>query len=123
MKLSYDQRLEEWLVILFLCVYVIDYKAINLDELVEKSLNLEGIGIYESPLSNDDEIALEDFNRNINFVNERYQVRLPWKSMSPDLPDNNGLAIGRFKSLLRRLQKDDDLLQKYAKVIQDQIDK
>ena len=47
----------------------------------------------------------------------------PWKNEIPDLPLNRGLAMGRLKSTVAKLQSKPEFLLKYDRVIQEQIDK
>ena len=63
--------------------------------------SLEHIGIKDSPYENDDDRALEMFNKTITFVNKRYYVAWPWKELNPNLSSNYNLALGRLKSLLK----------------------
>lgn len=85
--------------------------------------SLESIGITESPIVADDDQALCNFNKTIRLVDGRYLVVWPWKEPSPDLPDNCQLAVGRLKSTIQRLQRNPHLLQMYANVIQEQLDR
>ncbi|VDN44846.1 unnamed protein product [Gongylonema pulchrum] len=71
---------------------------------VNQFWKLELLGIEESSSETDDEAALKQFKRNIKWVNGRYSVRLPWKTADPHLPSNFGLAFGRLRSLLTKLQ-------------------
>ncbi|MCP4486384.1 MAG: DDE-type integrase/transposase/recombinase, partial [Gammaproteobacteria bacterium] len=92
----------------------------NVEAQLEKFWSLESIGIKDDPKMRDDDIALAKFNASVQFENERYEVQWPWKDDQLEMPDNYPLAMGRFKSLISRLQKDPDLLEKYDAVIQDQ---
>ena len=42
---------------------------------------------------------------------------------NPNLPDNYGLALGRLKTTISRLQQDSKVLKKYDEVIKDQLKK
>ena len=42
---------------------------------------------------------------------------------NPNLPENYGLALGRLKTTISRLQQDSELLKKYDEVIKDQLKK
>ena len=63
------------------------------------------------------EIAMQKFQRDITLEYGRYHVRFPWKSDEPDLPDNYALALAHFRSLSNRLAKDPNLLKQYADVM------
>ena len=51
----------------------------------------------------------------------RYYVRWPWKHDYLDLPKNLDVAIGRMRSLAKRLLKDKELLVKYDDIISSQV--
>ena len=50
--------------------------------------NLESIGISDSPISSDDDQALEMFNNTVKFDDGRYLVQWPWKESPQLLPEN-----------------------------------
>ena len=84
--------------------------------------NLEGIGIApESELSDDDK-AHEAFQKSVTFEGGRYVVSWPWRSdpTQLDLQEDWGLAYGRLRSLLRRLSKQPELLEKYDSTMKEQ---
>jgi len=90
---------------------------------IDEFWSLESIGIKDSPTATDDDIALDNFNKTIKYEDERYYATWPWKDDVSSLPDNYGLALGRLKSLLRKLKQHPDLLKQYDDIIQDQLDK
>ena len=47
---------------------------------------------------------LKQFNETLQYENGRYKDTWPWKEDVTDLPENHGLALGRFKSLINRLK-------------------
>ena len=57
------------------------------------------------------------------FENGRYTVKWPWKEEVPDINENRGLAIGRLRSLVSRMQKQPGMMLKYDTIIQDQLEK
>ena len=83
--------------------------------------NLESLGITESPLTCDDDLALDHFNKTVKFEEGRYMVTWPWKEENPNLPSNYYLALGRLKSILQKLHKHPQLLQQYDAIIQEQL--
>ncbi|MCP4460697.1 MAG: DUF1759 domain-containing protein [Cytophagales bacterium] len=82
--------------------------------------SLESIGIKDDPERKDDEIAMHQFMDTVFFEDGRYVVSWPWKVAPEKLNDNYALAIGRFRSLAKRLQADKPLQQKYIKIIKEQ---
>lgn len=67
--------------------------------------------------------ALQKVNETIHFEYGRYQVPWPWKEESPSLPTNYELAIGKLRSEVNRLSRNDKYPQKNGAVIQDQVQK
>lgn len=80
---------------------------------------LESIGISDSPKSDRDEEAVKYFNETVQYSDGRYEVKWPWIHYPPELPSNFGLAYGRLKSLLRRL--DADSMQNYQDILAEQL--
>ena len=85
--------------------------------------SLEAIGIdsSEAIAVSDDDVAQQYFDRTVVHRNGRYQVRWPWKAFPPDLPNNFALALGRLRTLGRRLDKDPQLFSRYDDIIQQQL--
>ena len=79
------------------------------DELV---YNLKRFWEIDSMGTNNDENETyeREFLKDIDFVNKRYQIRLPWveKELMPPLPEDYNLCKGRLNFLLFRLRKDPD---------------
>ena len=63
----------------------------------------------------------EEFSEKIQFVEQRYEVSLPWKGTHAPLPDNRLLSSRRLEGLLRRLKENLTILQEYDSIIRDQI--
>ena len=84
---------------------------------LEKFWCLETIGIKDPMGKENDEEAIVRFCETIKFEDGRYQVTWPWKSDSVCMSDNFEVALRRLKSLVRRLQGDANLLQKYDGII------
>ena len=55
---------------------------------------------------------------------KRYFVSWSWREKNESyLPKNFKLSLGRLKPLIKRFEKDPDLLEKYNNIIQEQIAK
>ena len=65
----------------------------------------------------------EKFVDEIEFVDNRYEVKLPFKDGHPILPDNYSLAKRRLFSLVNRLQQNKDIAEQYDEIIKDQLEK
>ena len=64
---------------------------------------------------------MDRFNETLSFENGGYSVTWPWKKEKPDLPENHGLALGRLKSLINRMKRNPDLVEKYTEIIEEQL--
>ena len=91
------------------------------EPLIHKLWELDAIGLSESQFSPEDYTAMEEFNKTIQFVNNRYEINLPWKSNHRHLPNNYGLALGRLKSTFKKLQQYDGYNKLYDDIINDQL--
>ncbi|XP_044180997.1 uncharacterized protein LOC122962152 [Acropora millepora] len=68
---------------------------------------LESIGIVEAvnpTMSQEEELAVNDFNDGLNFDGKNYEVRLPWKRDHPKLENNYAQAVKRLESIERKLK-------------------
>ena len=81
----------------------------------------EEVGTEEGEVHDADKIAAEMFQESLQMKDNRYSVSWPWKDNFTNLPDNFGLAYGRLRSLLYRLEHEPATSQKYARTIQDQL--
>ena len=85
--------------------------------------NLESLGITESPLTCDDDLASDHFNKIVKFEEGRYTVygNMAMERRESNLPSNYYLALRRLKSILQKLHKHPQLLQQYDAIIQEQL--
>ena len=83
---------------------------------LHKFWDLDSIGIKENESS-----VYEKFEEEIEFIDNRYVVKLPVKENHPPLPDNYLLSKKRLEHLKSKLEKDESLLKRYDDVIQEQL--
>ena len=105
-------------------------KEVNLNEMFmtqtssadyEKLCRLDVLGLEDSPTGDQDEVYKE-FQEQLQRSSERwYETTLPWKGNHPPLPNNKSGSLRRFNSLVRKLERS-DLLERYDKVIKDQLE-
>ena len=105
-------------------------KEVNLNEMFmtqtssadyEKLCRLDVLGLEDSPTGEQDEVYKE-FQEQLQRSSERwYETTLPWKGNHPPLPNNKSGSLRRFNSLVRKLERS-DLLERYDKVIKDQLE-
>ena len=94
-------------------------RVINNDDLTSE---LKKFWDYESFGVHDDNATLYDkFVSEVEFVEGRYQVRLPFKEDHDLLPDNFSLCKSRLVSLLRHLSVKPDVSRQYNDVIREQL--
>ena len=104
---------------------VVSHQLLCLNDIPEASLRsfweLESIGIVQGENTSVRDPVLGDFDRNVKFVDGRYEVVLPWKPASPGkrLVNNEGLARKRLDSLTRKLDKDPQLQERYDQALSD----
>ena len=97
--------------------------ALSSNPPIEDFWCLETIGITDNPRQSDGERAVQHFSETVKQENDRCNVCWPWREKNPNLLDNYGLALGRLKTTLSKLQHDLELLRKYDEVIKDQLRK
>uniref|UniRef100_A0A7I5E7B9 DUF1758 domain-containing protein n=1 Tax=Haemonchus contortus TaxID=6289 RepID=A0A7I5E7B9_HAECO len=96
----------------------------ELCELVSNFWKLETTGITDDPTKSDDDECLNYFNDTITYDQRqnRYFVKLPFKSDPAQLPNNFSLAFSRLRSQVKSLQQRPDYLEKYHAVIKNQAE-
>ncbi|XP_063435728.1 uncharacterized protein LOC134716648 [Mytilus trossulus] len=87
---------------------------------IEKFWTLESIGINTCENKENNNYLQTYQNTAIDYENGKYTAKLPWKVDHPDLPSNMAIAKGRTDNIIRRLNREPDLLQKYSEIINEQ---
>ena len=106
------------------CAMLIKTNSIEEEKENERPLNLvlsrfwelESMGITEN-----EKDVLEEFVGTIEREGERYKVQLPFKDWRGLLPDNYQFAEKRLWSLMKRLEKDEKLLETYDGIMKEQL--
>lgn len=80
-------------------------------------LEILGLGSMTASTIEEEQKAISEFYKTLKFVNGRYSVGWPWREYPPPLTDNFGLAMGRLRTLYRRLQKTPNLLKEYDEIL------
>ena len=96
---------------------------VNERRTVEEFWDLETLGIRDDPAEKEDEVAMKAFEESICQIDGRYRVSWPWKDEQPDLPSNFQMAYSRLNAILRKLQSDDELMERYNATIVEQRQK
>ena len=87
---------------------------------IERFWDVESLGIKESPESNEDDEALQQFYWTLQYKDNCYVLNWPYKGLNKVVSDNYQLCYFRLKSVLNRL-KFDNLLVKYNDIIKGQL--
>lgn len=90
---------------------------------LERLWRLDHIGINPEELNMEAKLALEQFESTVTYnpTKAQYEVGLPWKDQAVSLPTNFGLALGRLRSLQRKLAQDPVAFHHYDTVIKDYV--
>ncbi|XP_068756894.1 uncharacterized protein [Montipora capricornis] len=98
----------------------------GVNETLKRFWELESIGIAENEdpvMSQEEECAVADFNRGLNFDGHNYEVRLPWKRNLPKLESNYAQALRRLESVERKLRQDPVKAKAYKTAINEYVEK
>ena len=83
---------------------------------IENFWNLDLLGIQENERS-----ACEKVLSGIEFVNDRYEVKLPFKENVSLVSDNYEMSQNRLNKLKKKLSQNRDNLIEYNNVMKDQL--
>ena len=87
----------------------------------ESMYRLDVLGI-EDRKDGDPESVYDDFKEQLVRRNDgSYETGLIWKVGHPSLPNNKSGSLARLSGLMRKLEREPDLLEKYNNIIQEQI--
>ena len=89
----------------------------------EQLCSLDVLGLQDRP-DGDQQSVYDDFKEQLRRSGEGwYETGLIWKHGHDLLPNNKQGSLRRLESLLKKLQKEPNLLDQYDEVIQDQLAK
>jgi hypothetical protein len=69
----------------------------------------------------DEQNVVQQFQRNVNFDGERYEVELPWKRNCPKLVNNRDIAMKRLLNIESKLSKNPEQEDMYKESINQYI--
>uniref|UniRef100_A0A914C7C2 Integrase catalytic domain-containing protein n=1 Tax=Acrobeloides nanus TaxID=290746 RepID=A0A914C7C2_9BILA len=103
----------------------LDEEQLKASEIIEILQSLELTGIQENPETNDDEVAMEMFNKTIRKNEDgRYEVQWPFKTEQVDIPSNYMLCLSRLKQMHKKyIESDPKYLEEYDRIIKEQLNK
>ena len=88
----------------------------TLEDTMKSFWELEAFGIPTA-----DPTLYDEFCDKIKFREGRYEVALPWKTTTSQLPNHYSLSLRRLKGLLEQLKNKKTLLVEYDSVIKTQL--
>ena len=87
----------------------------------EALCRLDVLGLQDHPVG-DQNLVFEEFKEQLTRNPEGwYETGLLWKGNHPPLPNNKHGSLKRLENLVRKLEKQPGMLQKYDGIIQDQL--
>eukprot|EP00794_Sanderia_malayensis_P005856 gene5856-biopygen4856 len=87
----------------------------------EQLCSLDVLGLKDSPIGDQQPVYEEFKEQLIRNPAGWYETGLLWKSNHDALHNNKGGSLGRLSNLVRRLQREPALLERYDEIIQDQL--
>ena len=88
---------------------------------VHRLWDLDVIGVDTTKAPPDETKSYQDYLDTVQYRDNQYWVKLPWRTDKPELPVNYRKALGQMHSLVKELQRKGDHLQLYHQIIQDQV--
>ena len=76
---------------------------------------------WEDPKDSSDDQIVQNFKDNLEFIDNRYQVKLPFKDEFDVINDNLDSAAKRLKGLYKTFKSDQNLYEQYSDVIDYQL--
>ncbi|XP_053691452.1 uncharacterized protein LOC128739970 [Sabethes cyaneus] len=98
----------------------------GLDRAVKEYFSIESLGVTypnKEIRSRDDERAMQLLHDLTQFNGERYETGLLWRNVDTKLPNSKPMALKRFYSLQRRMEKDPDLARTLDEKLVDYLSK
>lgn len=90
----------------------------TIEELMRQHFEIDALGIsLTKKIRPEDERAKEIFERTAKRVNNRFQVRLPWREDNVQLPPSYEMALRRLKTLERKMDKSPEFARQYRQQV------
>ena len=96
-------------------------ESVELFREVPKLWELDVIGIDPKARKPEDDLTFKRYVQSVQYDNNQYWVRLPWKPAHSHLPTNFRMAIGQVQSLRSSLEEKGDL-DSYDELIRKQLE-
>ena len=90
-------------------------------DLTPRMWDLTNMGISQYEQAVDDKAAYDSYLNSVQYIDEKYWVRLPWKKDSPPLPNNFEHCRAILHSQLQGLRRTPEKLDLYDKILGEQL--
>ena len=89
---------------------------------MESLWTMDHLGICDTEIINQDKEVLKNFENTVTGLEDekQYVVSLPWKTNYPALASNFGSALNHLKSLCSKFEQDNDFMNYYVKILEEQ---
>jgi hypothetical protein len=87
----------------------------------ENLCRLDILGLKDHPTGDQSNVYQEFKEQLVRTPDDWYKTGLLWKGNHPPLANNKEGSIKRLESLVRKLDKQPDMLEKYDSIIKDQL--
>ena len=87
----------------------------------ENLCRLDVLGLQDHPAGDQDLVYQEFKEQLVRSPNGWYETGLLWKGNHPPLPNNKHGSLKRLENLVKKLEKQPQMLEKYDAIIQDQL--
>ena len=91
-------------------------------DLTPRMWDLTNMGISPDEQSVSDDVAYKLFLKTVKYEDNKYWVRLPWRTNAPSLPNNYQRARSQCLSLLNKLRRKPETLAHYGKILNQQLE-
>ena len=95
----------------------------DLEKFVPQLWELESIGIQQESYTPEEASAYAAYHKSVEYHDNQYWVKLPWKVDRGYLPTNYHLARHRLLSTLKKLEKNPKHIEVYSDIIREQEQK
>ena len=88
---------------------------------IEELWKLETIKVKPNDNQEREDLVMLTLKNTVTKEDRRHQVSWLWRTQNHNLLENYEPSLGRLKALIKRIEKDRDLLQYYDEIIKDQL--
>lgn len=95
----------------------------EVNNMMKRFWEIENVDDGVRSLSPEDRLVIEQTENSLEVSSNFYRVSLPWKDSKEQLKNNYSVAVNRLRNTEKRLHRDELLLSKYNKIIEQYVEK